>query len=66
MNFFKSTLHKTTSKRRKAQTLSSLIIFIPETPEKLSLVTLVFNYHKSSLLPFVIRPGRKFEKPKPV
>ena len=30
--------------------------------EKFSLVTLVTNYHKLSLLPLVVRPWRKFEK----
>ena len=29
---------------------------ISKTPEKFSLVTLVTNYHKLSLLPLVIRP----------
>ena len=29
--------------------------------KKFSIVTLVTNYHKLSLLPFVIRPWQKFE-----
>ena len=39
-------------------------ISISKTPEKFSRVTLVTNYHKLSLLPFVVRPWRKFEKQK--
>ena len=35
---------------------------ISKTSEKFSLVTLVTNYHKLSLLPLVVRPWRKFVK----
>ena len=35
-----------------------------KAPEKLSLVTLVTNYHKLSLLSLVVRPWQKFEKHK--
>ena len=38
--------------------------FNSKIPERLSLVTLVTNYHKFSLLPLVVRPWRKFEKQK--
>ena len=37
---------------------------ISKTPETFSLVTLVTNYHKLSLLPLVIKPWQKFEKQK--
>ena len=38
------------------------MIIISKTPEKLSLVTVVSNYHKLLLLPLMIRPLWKFEK----
>ena len=40
------------------------IFFNSKTPEELSLVTLVTNYYKFSLLPLVVRPRRKFKKQK--
>ena len=41
-----------------------VFFFNSKTPERLSLVTLVTNYHKFSLLPLVVRPWQKFEKQK--
>ena len=52
-----------TKKERVAKTYSNFKN-ISKTPENFSLVTLVTNYHKLSLLPLVVRPRRKFEKQK--
>ena len=46
----------------KASTWSNFKRINSKTPEKLSLVTLVTNYHKLSLLPLLVRPCQKFEK----
>ena len=58
--------HKKKNKRRGAKMESNFIIIISETPEKLSLVTLVTNYHKLLILPLAVRPRWKFEKQKSV
>ena len=44
-----------TKKERGAKTYSNFKN-ISKTPENFSLVTLVTNYHKLSLLPLVVRP----------
>ena len=44
-----------TKKERGAKTYSNFKS-ISKTPENFSLVTLVTNYHKLSLLPLVVRP----------
>ena len=49
------TLPLTKKRERGAKTLSNFKN-ISKTPEKFSLVTLVTNYHKLSLLPLVVRP----------
>ena len=51
-----STSHK---KRERSKTISNF-----KNIEKLSLVTLVTNFHKLLCLPLVLRPWRKFEKQK--
>ena len=51
------------NKKREGQRQSNFKN-ISKTPEKFSLVTLVINYHKLSLLPLVVRPWQKFEKQK--
>ena len=43
---------------------SNFISIISRSPEKLSLVTLATNHHKSLLLPLEFRPWSKFEKQK--
>ena len=48
-----STSHK---KKRERVAKTSNFKNISKTPEKFSLVTLVTNYHKLSLLPLVVRP----------
>ena len=53
---FNSTSHKAKNKRRDTKIKSYFIIVISETPEKLSLFTLVTNYHKLLLLPLVVKP----------
>ena len=55
-----STSHK---KRERSKNISNFKSMF-RTPGKFSLVTLVTNYHKSSLLPLGFRPWRKFEKQK--
>ena len=45
-------------------TSKTFLFSISKIPEKISLVTLVTNYHKLSLLPLVVRSWRKFEKQK--
>ena len=49
-------------KRERGAKTSNFKNTIFKTPEKLLLVTLVTNYHKLSLLPFVVRPWQKFLK----
>ena len=61
---FDSISHETNNKRRGAKMSSNFIIIISRSPEKLSLVTLVTNHHKSLLLPLEFRPWSKFEKQK--
>ena len=56
-----STSHK--KRERAAKTYSSLKK-ISKTPEKVSRVTLVTNYHELSFLSLVVRPWRKSEKQK--
>ena len=46
---------KKKNKRRGAKIQSNFITIISKTPENLSLVTLVTNYLKLLLLPFVVR-----------
>ena len=57
-----STCHKKT-KKREGQ-MQPDFKNISKTPENFSLVTLVTNYLKLSLLPLMVRPWRKFEKQK--
>ena len=62
-----STFHKKKEKKRKkreveGQKQSNFKNIISKTPKKLSLVTLVTNYHKLSLLPFAVTSWQKFEK----
>ena len=52
--------HQKEKKKKKKSNFKN----ISKTPEKFSLVTLVTNYHKLSLLPLVVRPRQKFEKQK--
>ena len=54
-----STSHKKKRERERSKTISNF-----KNIEKLSLVTLVTNFHKSFCLPLVLRPWRKFEKQK--
>ena len=49
-------------RERGAKTYSNFKKIISKSPGKLSVVTLVTNYYKLSLLPFVVRPWQKFEK----
>ena len=53
---FNSISHKTNNKRRGAKMSSNFIIITSRSPEKLSLVTLATNHHKSLLLPLEFRP----------
>ena len=50
------TLPVTKKKQKKEGQRQSNFKNISKTPEKFSLVTLVTNYHKLSLLPLVVRP----------
>ena len=52
---FNYTLHKAKNKRGEEKYLSNFIIIISKTLEKLTLVTLVTNYHRWLFLPFVVR-----------
>ena len=54
-----STSHKKKRERERSKTISNF-----KNIEKLSLVTLVTNFHKLLCLPLVLRPWRKFEKQK--
>ena len=54
----------TSHKKRERGAKPSNFKNISKTPEKLSLVTLVTNNHKLSLLPLAVRPSRKFKKQK--
>ena len=49
-------INKKKNKRKKQKHKTNFKIIISKTPEKLSLTTLITNYHKSLLLPFVITP----------
>ena len=53
-----------TQKKRKQEQKHNPTPKTSKTSEKFSLVTLVTNYHKLSLLPLVVGPWRKFEKQK--
>ena len=55
MKFLTQTLTKKRERERRAKTYS-IFRDISKTPENFSLVTLVTNHHKSSLLPLVVRP----------
>ena len=57
-----STSHK--KKRERGAKTWSNFKNVYKTPENFSLVTLVTNYYKLSLLPLVVRPWQKFEKQK--
>ena len=52
-----STSHK--RKRKRGAKTSNFKNTIFKTPKKLSVVILVTNYHKLSLLPLVVRPWQK-------
>ena len=61
MKFFTLPCTKQKSKRREIKTLSNFIISISKTPEKLSLVPLVINYHKLLFSPLVSDPDENLK-----
>ena len=73
---FNSTSHKTKRQKKRSKNIIlkkyitkqqyNFIIIISKTDEKLSLVTLVTNYHKLLFLPLMVKHWWKFEKLKSV
>ena len=73
---FNSTSHKTKKQKKRSKNIIlkkyitkqeyNFIIIISKTHEKLSLVTLVTNYHKLLFLPLMVKQWWKFEKLKSV
>ena len=53
---FTSHQKKRKGEKERSKNITQLQKHISKTPEKFSLVTLVTNYHKLSLLPLVVRP----------
>ena len=56
MKFLTLPLTKKKRERERSKNISNFKNFNSKTPEKLSLGTLVTNFHKLSLLPLLVRP----------